>query len=129
MTMLGGKKKSMILVSWTLASYLFALYLYTSSITSFKPPYAKPFQNVAHREIINQTTDDPTSQKLFTFIQISDLHISRFNGHGGLAHVSSFLRRELPLIGPDLLFVTGDLVDAKSKSKLYSEQYMDEWSK
>ncbi|KAJ3218382.1 Transmembrane protein 62 [Dinochytrium kinnereticum] len=64
---------------------------------------------------------------LFTFVQISDLHISRYNSHGGLPHVQSFFENELPLIGPDLMLVTGDLIDAKSKSKLESVQYMDEW--
>ncbi|KAI8837873.1 hypothetical protein BC829DRAFT_42416 [Chytridium lagenaria] len=68
-----------------------------------------------------------TVDRLFTFVQISDLHISRYNTHGGLPHVQAFFKNELPLIGPDLVLVTGDLIDAKTKSKLVSVQYMDEW--
>ncbi|KAJ3097238.1 Transmembrane protein 62 [Phlyctochytrium planicorne] len=67
-------------------------------------------------------------ESLFTFVQISDLHISRFNTHGGLPHFQSFLEGELPLIGPDLVLLTGDLIDAKTKSKLGSVQYQDEWA-
>ncbi|KAJ3112991.1 Transmembrane protein 62 [Phlyctochytrium bullatum] len=103
--------------------------------------------NMAARGVLFRHTTDPATEdplrsfpspndsvalgdsvdNLFTFVQISDLHISRYNDFGGLPHAESFFERELTLIGPDLVLVTGDLIDAKSKSKLVSVQYMDEW--
>jgi hypothetical protein len=75
----------------------------------------------------NYTFSPTTPDNIFTVVQISDLHISRFDSTGGLAHFHSFLVNELPLIAPDLVIVSGDLIDAKTPSKLASQQYLDEW--
>ncbi|KAJ3406595.1 Transmembrane protein 62 [Chytriomyces hyalinus] len=66
---------------------------------------------------------------IFTFIQVSDIHVSRFasQGEGGRAHFESFLFRELPAVAPDLLFASGDLVDSKSAVTFRSQQHAQEW--
>ncbi|KAJ3049736.1 hypothetical protein HDU99_008836, partial [Rhizoclosmatium hyalinum] len=79
----------------------------------------------AHSNDPYPLTDSPNA--IFTAIQISDIHISRSNSHGGIQHFAFFLQQELPTIAPSLLLLTGDLVDAKSPSKLLSLQFHDEW--
>ncbi|KAL7751601.1 hypothetical protein RI367_003066 [Sorochytrium milnesiophthora] len=71
-----------------------------------------------------------STQNLFHFVQIvqvSDLHVSRYNKHGGHVHLLSFLKTALPMISPEFVVVTGDLTDAKDARKLTSAQYEDEW--
>lgn len=51
-----------------------------------------------------------------------------FNARGGLAHLKEFLQKELPILSPELVVVTGDLTDAKSKWKLSSSQFEQEWA-
>ena len=41
--------------------------------------------------------------------------------------MDAFLSTELPLISPEFVLVTGDLTDAKSKWKLSSRQFEEEW--
>ncbi|KAJ3371813.1 Transmembrane protein 62 [Kappamyces sp. JEL0680] len=60
-------------------------------------------------------------------MQITDLHVSIFTKHGGLAHLEAFLYNELPLVAPDLVLATGDLTDGKSSHFLTSLQQPDEW--
>ncbi|KAH6574577.1 hypothetical protein BASA60_005484 [Batrachochytrium salamandrivorans] len=67
------------------------------------------------------------TQNMFHFIQISDVHVSRFRNRGGVAHLRHFLDYEMNLIAPDLVLATGDLTDAKSHSTLTSLQHREEW--
>ncbi|KAI9353896.1 hypothetical protein BDR26DRAFT_849416 [Obelidium mucronatum] len=80
----------------------------------------------SHSNSISPLLGD-SAENLFTFIQISDIHISRSNPVGGLPHFASFLQHELPAIAPKLVLLTGDLIDAKTPSKLISTQFLDEW--
>ena len=64
---------------------------------------------------------------LFHFIQITDIHVSKYHKQGGIAHLEAFLNHELPLIAPDLVLSTGDLTDAKASHALTSLQQIDEW--
>ncbi|KAI9593790.1 Metallo-dependent phosphatase-like protein [Syncephalis fuscata] len=61
------------------------------------------------------------------FMQISDLHISRYHTVGGVAHLMHFLQTTLPLVSPSFVLVTGDLTDAKSERVLAGVQFEDEW--
>ncbi|KAJ3377095.1 Transmembrane protein 62, partial [Entophlyctis sp. JEL0112] len=70
----------------------------------------------AHRQLSG------LNDNIFTFIQISDIHISR-----SIPLFTGMMDAELPTIAPDLLFLSGDLIDAKTPSKLISQQYIDEW--
>ncbi|KAJ3002966.1 UNVERIFIED_CONTAM: Transmembrane protein 62, partial [Siphonaria sp. JEL0065] len=88
----------------------------TPSSTTDLPP---AFQDLA--------PNPDSTDNVFTWIQISDIHISRSNPTGGLPHFASFLQHELPALAPKLLILSGDLVDAKTPSKLISKQFLDEW--
>ncbi|KAJ3380329.1 Transmembrane protein 62, partial [Lobulomyces angularis] len=67
------------------------------------------------------------NRNIFTFVQISDIHISKFLKKGHISHLIQFLESELPLINPEFVIVTGDLTDAKDFKKLNSFQYIEEW--
>jgi hypothetical protein len=54
--------------------------------------------------------------------------VSKYAASGGIEYLKHFLSNELRLISPELVVVTGDLTDAKSKWKLSSQQYHEEWA-
>ncbi|PWA03743.1 hypothetical protein BB558_000084 [Smittium angustum] len=70
---------------------------------------------------------DGKNKNIFTFVQISDLHISKFSKKGGYIHFLHFLKTSLKLISPNHLIITGDLTDGKDEESLSSLQQIDEW--
>ncbi|OMH86183.1 Transmembrane protein 62 [Zancudomyces culisetae] len=66
-------------------------------------------------------------EKILIFVQITDLHISKFNKKGGYTHLLYFLENGHKLITPELLVITGDLTDGKNKNNLSSKQHEEEW--
>ncbi|KAI9271994.1 Metallo-dependent phosphatase-like protein [Sporodiniella umbellata] len=68
-----------------------------------------------------------STDKILYFIQISDLHISKFQPKGHTLHFLHFLKDFLPTIKPEFVIVTGDLIDAKDKDRIVSSQYLEEW--
>ncbi|KAI8339967.1 Metallo-dependent phosphatase-like protein [Chlamydoabsidia padenii] len=84
---------------------------------------------------INPTIDNYHSQHvlndqpdgLFYFIQISDLHISKYRSKGHTLHFLQFIQSVLPIIRPEFVVVTGDLTDAKDHRRITSQQYLEEW--
>ncbi|ORZ41468.1 Metallo-dependent phosphatase-like protein [Catenaria anguillulae PL171] len=118
-------------VSALLFAVLRGLHLWTQAHTPLDSHshVGLPSIPLAHEPAASSSaTLDSAPIPAFHFVQISDLHISRYNTHGGHLFFLDFLRSVLPVIDPSLVFVTGDLTDAKSESKLTSQQFHDEWS-
>ncbi|KAI8987128.1 Metallo-dependent phosphatase-like protein, partial [Pilobolus umbonatus] len=67
-------------------------------------------------------------ENTFFFIQITDLHLSRYRGKGHTQHFLHFIQSILPVVRPEFVVVTGDLTDAKDKKRITSQQYIDEWT-
>ncbi|KAJ3245445.1 Transmembrane protein 62 [Chytriomyces hyalinus] len=111
----------------TLSCWLYAYFhLYRASrLQMGSPAQAAPVSSSA---IHGEAGLGSNASNVFTFVQISDIHISRNIRRGGLAHFGSFLARELPLLSPALLLLSGDLINAETASKMQSEQYQDEWN-
>ncbi|ORZ08947.1 Metallo-dependent phosphatase-like protein [Absidia repens] len=68
-------------------------------------------------------SDEPSN--LFYFIQVSDLHISKFRSQ--TERFLHFVQSVLPVVRPSFVVVTGDLTDAKDVGDIKTVQYEEEW--
>jgi hypothetical protein len=68
-----------------------------------------------------------TTENLFYFIQISDIHTSVHNKYGGINNLRLFLNNTLSKISPEFVLATGDITDAKDAWKVGSQQLLEEW--
>ncbi|XP_040571816.1 transmembrane protein 62 [Lepeophtheirus salmonis] len=73
--------------------------------------------------ILDNIAQDPP----FWFLQISDLHLSKFNPKNPDRDLKKFISFVNTQISPGALLVTGDLTDAKSPYGFGSEQFDVEW--
>lgn len=64
---------------------------------------------------------------IFWFVQLSDIHVSKFYDSGRIKDLSRFCHEWVPVIRPRLVLVTGDLTDGKDKNAKDSTQYEQEW--
>ncbi|KAI7897094.1 Metallo-dependent phosphatase-like protein [Mucor mucedo] len=82
---------------------------------------------LVHAGLRNATQMGDSAANIFYFIQVSDLHISKFQPKGHTIHFLHFLQSTLPVIKPEFVVVTGDLVDAKDQTRTVSAQHPEEW--
>lgn len=78
------------------------------------------------RNIIHLNGDDVN---LWWFVQLSDIHVSKFQDPKRPEDLAKFCQHHLPKIAPELFIVTGDLTDAKYKNERGSTQFIEEWKR
>lgn len=64
---------------------------------------------------------------IFWTIQVSDIHISRYEDLSRATDLRSLLRQLQSIVKPELVFITGDLTDSMAKNGLESMQNEEEW--
>ncbi|CAL8074384.1 unnamed protein product [Calicophoron daubneyi] len=64
---------------------------------------------------------------IFWFVQITDLHISQYQDRSRVTDLKEFCSVTIPRIRPELVLVTGDLTDARTRIHLSSRQNPEEW--
>uniref|UniRef100_T1IQP5 AD domain-containing protein n=1 Tax=Strigamia maritima TaxID=126957 RepID=T1IQP5_STRMM len=70
---------------------------------------------------------DDTLGHTIWFLQISDLHLSKFADSKRVQQLREFCNRVVKTIKPSLVLATGDLTDAKTGDLHGSQQYIEEW--
>ncbi|CAO1412640.1 unnamed protein product [Diamesa hyperborea] len=69
---------------------------------------------------------DDSPDKMMWFLQISDLHISKFSDLARIKDLQDFCGETVDVIKPSVVLASGDLTDAKDEF-LGSQQYIEEW--
>ncbi|KAG4106578.1 Metallo-dependent phosphatase [Neocallimastix lanati (nom. inval.)] len=80
----------------------------------------------------NATVDTPENDyaspsNLFYFAQISDIHMSLDYNKGAQGHLLFFLKKMIPLLDPQFLFITGDIANSKKYGGMKVGTDENEW--
>jgi len=68
-----------------------------------------------------------TAENITWFVQITDLHISKFYSPERITELSELVLEVVEMVAPMVVVVTGDITDAKTEDYSGSGQYREEW--
>nr|CDS15018.1 transmembrane protein 62 [Echinococcus granulosus] len=112
---------SVILLAFLIhAVFYFADFRQSSQIQALKSP---------PRNESDAIFPDNSTDRLFWFAQLSDLHLSQFQDKGRTLDFSRLCSVHVPVIVPDIVVVSGDITDAKFPNMRGSRQFEVEWAK
>ncbi|RMX57380.1 hypothetical protein pdam_00016016 [Pocillopora damicornis] len=80
-----------------------------------------------HRNTNSAPFPSDKMDNIFWFVQISDIHISKYRDNQRVKDLKKFCNENIDVIKPVTVLATGDLTDAKDVRKLGSKQYKEEW--
>ncbi|VDO13137.1 unnamed protein product [Rodentolepis nana] len=70
---------------------------------------------------------DNTNDRIFWFMQFSDLHLSKFTDSGRTPDFRKVCNSHIKIIHPDVVIVSGDITDSKFPKFKGSQQFKEEW--
>ncbi|CAH8501553.1 unnamed protein product [Heterobilharzia americana] len=70
---------------------------------------------------------DDRNHNIFWFMQITDLHLSKFGHKDRGEDLREFCSTHIPVIQPELVIASGDITDGKSSIIPGSSQHIEEW--
>lgn len=115
-------------VSWLIAAFL---EIFTNNLTMIRilDSTIQTGQLDTHDTSRHGNFDiiDNKNDKVFWFVQISDLHLSQFRDYGQHRDFSKLCSTMLKEMKPSVIMLTGDLTDAKDVTFQGSAQYRSEW--
>ncbi|XP_073465879.1 transmembrane protein 62 isoform X1 [Aquarana catesbeiana] len=114
--------KMLKLVAGLLVGLVLALILGTYSSTGRRAQL-----RVSHGRDLTRPWPGKELSHIFWAVQVTDIHISKFLENERVSEFESFCTESLAIIQPALVLVTGDLTDGKTKDKLGSDQFEEEW--
>ncbi|KAM3181446.1 hypothetical protein ACTXT7_014365 [Hymenolepis weldensis] len=79
------------------------------------------------RKESDDSVPDNTNNRIFWFLQFSDLHLSQFGDSGRTPDFRKVCNSHIKIIKPDIVLVTGDITDAKYPKFKGSQQFKKEW--
>ncbi len=97
-------------------------------LTTLQPPATpKSLPSAEPRQPSHNHLDANSTNHLFWFVQISDLHISHVHDPTRITSFRAFCQQVLALIKPKVLLASGDLTDGKKPNFADSDQFLFEW--
>ena len=110
-------------LSWFLAAMI---EIYSNNLTMFNT-LNRVTKHTDRRMVARPPYPGQTLDNIFWFVQLSDIHLSKFRSPGQKADLEHLCSEWLPYIKPSLVLLTGDLTDAKDRWQIGSGQYLEEW--
>ncbi|KAA3678034.1 uncharacterized protein DEA37_0001086 [Paragonimus westermani] len=80
------------------------------------------------QKLFNETPLSDRPNNLLWFVQVTDLHLSRYQDISRMSDFQRFCTDVIPLLRPELVSISGDLTDARSALHITSIQNPEEWA-
>ncbi|XP_054017516.1 transmembrane protein 62 isoform X2 [Dryobates pubescens] len=93
----------------------------------YMPSGAPPPVGQRRRSWAPQPAPGAEADYLLWVVQVSDIHISKFQDPKRASDLEKFCTETIDIIQPALVLATGDLTDGKTRDKLGSDQIEAEW--
>ncbi|CAH8480334.1 unnamed protein product [Schistosoma turkestanicum] len=103
-----------------LSLYLSNIFFGSLSLSCLLALEVKPHIN-------NHNVVDGSGDNIFWFVQITDLHFSKFGHKDRQADFFEFCSKHIPVIRPELVIASGDITDGMGKMLSLSSQNLEEW--
>lgn len=119
--MIAGSNMSRVLIAVIFVTVSISVFIFASS-------YDVPIKSLRHSARLREEgwKLGTQSTQLFWFLQISDIHVSKFQDSDRVTDFRQFCKETVGAVQPRVVIASGDLTDGKDQI-LGSQQYEEEW--